>query len=73
MGAASVKANLIQLLMDMMEEVIFEIFLDINESYEALDHVHCLNILTSYGVGLWEPCLLRRYWCRLYVVKRNGG
>ena len=45
------EANLIQELIGMMEEVLYEIFLDLHKSYDSLDRDHCLDILTAYGVG----------------------
>ena len=61
MGAASLKANLIQHLMAIRGDVIYEIFLDLHKSYGALDWEICLNILGIYGVPSQAFRLLRTY------------
>ena len=56
----------------MMEEVLYEIFLDLNKAYNALDCGRCLDILAAYDVGPWELSLLCRYWDRLLMLARAG-
>ena len=73
MGTASLKANLIQKLTDMGEEVLYEIFLYLHKAYVALECCLCLDILAAYGVGPCALRLLRRYWEHLSMVARTGG
>ena len=60
-------------LMDMREEVLYEIFLDIHKSYDTLDRDRCLDIMVVYGVGTQALRLLWRYWDRLTMVARARG
>ena len=57
-GKASLEANLIQELMDLREEFLYEIILDLHESYYSLDRERCLEILAAYEVGPWALRLL---------------
>ena len=41
-GTASLRAKLLQLLMAMREEVLYNIFLDFNKLYDTLDRDRCL-------------------------------
>ena len=50
-GTATLKAKLIQQLAAMKEEVLYVIFLDLNNAYNALDRDICLEILEGYGMG----------------------
>ena len=70
---ASLEANMLQHIMALREEVLYEILLDIHKSYESLDHDLCLDILAVYGVGPQDLCLLQSYWYRLTMVARAGG
>ena len=45
MGNASLEAKLLQQLMEMREEVLYEIFLDLHKAYEDLDRGRCLEII----------------------------
>ena len=69
---ASLEAKLIQYHMGTREEVLYEIFLDIHNYYDALDRDCCLDILEACGVVPWSLFLLRRYWDRLTMVARAG-
>ena len=41
-GTASLKVKMLQQLMEMREEVLYEIFLDLHKAYDALDRNRCL-------------------------------
>ena len=71
--AASLKAKLLQKLVDMMEEILYDIFLDLHKSYDTLDHDFCLNILLVYGVVSSALRLIQRYWGHLSMVARDDG
>ena len=51
LGNAAIEANLLQQLTAMREEVLFEVFLDLQKSCVTLDRDRCLGILALYGVG----------------------
>ena len=60
-GTATPEAKLLQQLTDTREAVIFEVFLDIQKVYDALDRDRCLGIMAAYGVGPRAIRLLRKY------------
>ena len=73
MGTATLHNKLIQQLTAMREEVLFEVFLDLQKAYDALDLDRCLGIMAAYGVGTRMIQLLRKYWVHLTMVARAGG
>ena len=60
-GNASLKANLLQQLTEMREQILYEIFLYIHKAYDILNRDRCLDILAGYGMEPWYLCLPRRY------------
>ena len=58
-GNATLKANLLQQLITMMEAFLHAIFLDLSKACNALDMYHCLDILEGYGVGPRTLYILR--------------
>ena len=50
-GTVALKAELIQQLAALREEVLYVIFLDPINSYDTLDRSRCLDILERYSVG----------------------
>ena len=46
-GTASLEVNIIQQLMAMREEVLYEVFLDLQKSYDALEQEYCMEILVG--------------------------
>ena len=72
-GTVDLKDKLIQQLMAMREAVLFEVFLDIQKAYAALDWDRCLDILVAYGVDPRSLRLLWTYWEQLTMVARAGG
>ena len=54
----------------MKEAVLFEVFLELQNSYDALDQDMCLNIIVSYGAGPRLIQILWTYWDRLTMVAR---
>ena len=51
MVTTSLKANLLQQLTDMREEVLYEVFLDLWKYYDTLDRECCMENLFGYRVG----------------------
>ena len=70
---ASLEYNLLQQIMDMREEFLYDILLDLHKAYKSLDCDRCLRILTAYGVGPWAFYLLRRYWGILTIMAQARG
>ena len=73
MGNSALKSKLIQQLTAMRETVFYEIFLDLQKVYDALDWEKCLKSLVSYGLCTRALQILQMYWIRLAVVVRDGG
>ena len=73
MGTATHEAKLLQQIMAMREAVLYEVFLDLQKAYDALDWDRRLKIIGAYGVGPRALGLLRTYWARLTTVVRAGG
>ena len=69
----SLEVKLLQQIMALREEVMYDIFLYLHKSYVALDRDRCFNILEDYGVGPQDLHLLRQYLARLTMVARAGG
>ena len=72
-GTATLEAKLLQQLVALREEVLYVIFLDLNNAYDTLDRSRCLEILECYGVGPNARRLLTNYWRRPAMVVRAGG
>ena len=72
-GTVALKAKVLQQFMYMMEEVLFEFFLDLQKAYDALDKDRCLGILAAYRVGPRTIIIMRTYWGRLVMVSSTGG
>ena len=58
--------------MNMREEVLHEIFLDIQNAYVALERDRCTNILEGYGVVPRALRFLWMYWGQLTMVAKAG-
>ena len=58
---AILESKLIQQLAALREEVLYVIFLDLHEVYDALDRSRCLEILEGYGVGPRSRRILQTY------------
>ena len=73
MGTADLKENLLQKITAMREAVFFNIFLDLQKAYGALDWYRYLEILAAYRVCPRTIRILWRYWDHLTMVARAGG
>ena len=71
-GTASLEAKLLQKLTKIREDVVYEVFIKIWKSYDALDRERCLEILMGYGVGPQIKKILWHYWNHLSMVARAG-
>ena len=60
MGTSTLESKLIQKI-SLSEEVLFEVFLDIQKAHDALNWDICLEILATYGVGPRAHQLLWKY------------
>ena len=72
-GTDVLEANILQQLTDMRGAVLYEVFMDLQKAYDALDWDRCLKILAEYGVGPRVIRLLWTYWVRLTMVASTGG
>ena len=66
-GDVSPKAKLIQQPTEMKGAVLYDILLDLQKLYNALDKERCLEILACYGMGPWKSGL---YVCTGYILTR---
>ena len=57
----------------MMEEVLYESFLNLSKAYGALDRDRCMDIVVGYKVGPQTERILRYYWYHISKVARAGG
>ena len=73
MGTAALEAKLLQHLTAMRYAFLYEVLLDLQKAYGALDWDRCLEILAAYGLGPRALRILRTYWRRLSMVSRYGG
>ena len=72
-GTPTIKAKLLQQLAALREEVLYVIFLDLHNVYNALYRYICLEILEGYGVGPQACRFLRTYWGQMRMVAKAGG
>ena len=56
---------------NMGKDVLYEIFMDLQKAYDALDREKCLKIITAYGVGFRALWLLRTYLVWIAMVDRD--
>ena len=70
MATAALEAKMIHHITAMREEILFKVFLDIQNAYDTSDWDRCLNIITAYGVVRRTLQLLWKYWNQLVMV--NG-
>ena len=70
---AYLEPKLLQQIMDVRQDVLYEIIMDLHKSYDSLDRNRCLNILAVYGVGTQTLYLLRKYWVRPTMVVQARG
>ena len=61
MATASLKSKFLQNMMTMREEFLYELFLDLRNSYDALEREWCMEIIVGYGVGPQTERNLRHY------------
>ena len=57
-GTASLEVKLPQKIMSRREEVLYIIFMDLHNVYDALERSRCLDILEVYGAGPRDLFLL---------------
>ena len=72
-GTAAIKSKLLHHLTAMREVVLFEILLDLQNTYDALDRERYADIITVYGVISRALQILLTYWGRLTMVARARG
>ena len=60
-GTKSIKARLLHQIMEMREEVLYEVLLELRKAHKVLERKLFLEIIITYGVGLRTEHLLRRY------------
>ena len=71
-GTASLKANILQQLIEIREEVLYEVFLNLRKAYDALGRKLCMWVLMVYEVGPRTERILQHYWDHISMVDRAG-
>ena len=61
-GTAIVEAKLEQQLAGIVQETLFQVFLEVRKACDSLDQVIYMEILREYGLGPQLQKLLQRYW-----------
>ena len=61
-----------QQLYGIVNEPLFQVFLDVRKAYNSPDGGRCLEILRGYGLGLNLDRLLTHYWERQRIVPKAG-
>ena len=72
-GTATLDSKLIQQLTAMREEVLYEIFLDLQKACAALEWDRCLEIIKEYGVVPRALRIIQMYWKWITMIARAGG
>ena len=72
MGTTSLEAKMIQHLVAIREEVLYNILIDVHKDKNTLDRDRCLGILITYGVVTRAIHLLWWYWDRITMVESPG-
>ena len=57
-GTTSLEANLIKQPETLMEELLYNILLDLQKAYNVMYKVRFLEMLTGYGFGTWNLQLI---------------
>ena len=71
-GTTSLKANLFQQITGMRDEVLYEVFINLQKVYDTLERELYMDILVGYEFGLRMERILRHYWGHLSMVDRAG-
>ena len=71
-GTASPESKLLHHMMEISEDVLYEVFLNPLKAYDALVREQCMDILVGYGVGPRMESILWHYWDHLSMVARAG-
>ena len=70
---ATTKVKLTQQLVYLEQHLLFGIFIDLKNAYDAMDREQCLDLLEAYGVGPKLLWLLQHFWDEAGIVYRAGG
>ena len=68
-GAASLEANILQQLILMREEILYEVLINLWKFYDDLYRERCMDILVGFGIGPRTERILRYYWDNLSMVE----
>ena len=72
-GTTSLETKLLQQLMAMSEEFLYDILLDLHNSYYDLDREMFLELIEGYGVRPRDVHMLSQFWDVLNIVVRVEG
>jgi hypothetical protein len=72
-GTATMEVKLAQQLAYQEQEAWYQIFLDLQKAYDAMDRGRCLEILAGYVVGPKLIWLLNHFWNKAISACHAGG
>jgi hypothetical protein len=72
-STAIFEAKLFQQLATVEQVPLYEVFIDLQKAYNALDRGRALEIMELYGVGGKALRLIRQFWDQMLVVARQAG
>ena len=67
-GAASLEANILQQLILMREEILYEVLINLWKFYDDLYRERCMDILVGFGIGPRTERIIKYYWENLSIV-----
>ncbi len=70
---ATIEAKLVQQLVWMEQELLYQVFVKLRKAYNHLDQEQFLAIMTEYGVGPKLLHLQTMFWNQAQMVCRAGG
>ena len=71
-GTAIMEEKLEQQIAGIVHELLFQVFIDVRNSYDSLDRGMCMEIVRGYGLGYKIQRLLQHYWDGQRLVPKSG-
>ena len=71
MGNAALEAKFAHKLAGIAHEVLLQVFLDVQNAYDSLDRLWCMEILWGYGMEQQIARLITHHWDNLMFVPKG--
>ena len=69
---ATMEANMVQPILGIFHDPLFQVFINVRKSYDSLDRGRFMEILRGYDLGTNLQRLLKRHWEGQKVVPKSG-